>query len=273
MALPLEGIQAKIERTKKHITDLDLAIGAFLDTGPYKVGTKSDPNTRKLIYYISRVEDVPTEIIPQIAADAICNMVSILDHLAFRLFLKGGTGGDGRHIYFPISKNATNATEHETECKRKVKGMPQTIINGLFKIEAYEGGKGNNIWALNELNNLSKHRDVIAVGSGFRSLDIFAVMMNSPETKKQIEEFERRIGAKVPSKPVFLAPADRLCPLKVGDELFIDLPDSEVNEQMQFRFDVALNEPQIIHAEPLIETIHQLFKLVNDIVGQFATLL
>src|SRR5437588_4025982 len=97
----LSGIRSKIERTKKHVVDLDEAILAFLaaEPRPYEVRAKHDPDTRKLIYYVARADDVPASV-AQIAGDAIGNMASILDHLAYRLFLKGGTGGDGRHVYF-----------------------------------------------------------------------------------------------------------------------------------------------------------------------------
>jgi hypothetical protein len=196
-------------------------------------------------------------------------MVSILDHLAYRLFVKGGTGGAGRHVYFPISRNATNSTEHEADCKRKVKGMLQPVIDALLAVEAYKGGKGNELWVLNELNNLSKHRDLIAVGSRFRSLDL-GVYTTGLFRKNIDASFP---GIEFPELSAFFRPANPLCPLKVGDELFIGAPDDEVNEKMQFRFDIALNEPQIIQAEPLIETIHHFADLVNKIVDQFVPFL
>jgi hypothetical protein len=265
----LIGIRAKLERTKKHVADLDDAIRTFLASNPYKVATKHDPKTRKLIYYVSHVEEVPVGIIPQIAADAIGNMVSILDHLAYGLFLKdtGGTGGPGRHVYFPIGANATNATDYKTSRERKVKGMAQATIDALDDLEPYQGGKGHQLWVLNELNNLTKHRDLIAVGSRFRSMDLGAHVMAT---------FRKAFGEKIPGipdMPVFFRPADPLCPLKVGDELFIDAIDAEVNEKMKFAFDVAINEPHIIQAAPLIETVHHLADLVDGIITQFVPFL
>ena len=69
-----------------------------------------------------------------------------------------------------------------------------------------------------------------------------------------------------PVLDAFFKPADVLFPLKVGDELFIDATDAEVNEKLQFRFNVALSEPQIIEAQSLLETAHQLTNLVEGIV-------
>jgi len=73
-------------------------------------------------------------------------------------------------------------------------------------------------------------------------------------------------GKDLPAISAFFQPADVLFPLKEGDKLFIDAPDAEVNEQMQFRFNVALNEPGIIEGKPLLETVHQLTTLVEGIV-------
>jgi len=67
----------------------------------------------------------------------------------------------------------------------------------------------------------------------------------------------------------FLRPADRLCPLKAGDELLICDVDEEPNDKVQFRFEVSLNEPQIIQAQSLTETVHQLAGLVDSIISQF----
>jgi len=198
---------------------LDSAIRAFLDSNPCKVGTKRDPDTRKLIYYVTHVADVPTEI-TQITGDALGNMVSILDHLAYRLYLKNTPGGLGRHVYFPIARNATNAAEYVAERERKIKGIHPTVIAALDALEPYKGGKGHQFWVLNELNNLSKHRDLIAVGSRFRSVDLGAHVM---------AHMEKLLGHAPPSLSAFFKPADPLCPLKVGDELLTGAPDEEPN--------------------------------------------
>ena len=72
---------------------------------------------------------------------------------------------------------------------------------------------------------------------------------------------------------VYVRPADRLFPLKAGDKLFIDGPDAEVNEKMDFRFDVAFGESQIIDGAPLIETLDQMTNLVDNIILGFRQLL
>jgi hypothetical protein len=58
--------------------------------------------------------------------------------------------------------------------------------------------------------------------------------------------------------------------LKVGDELFTDSPDAEVDEKMQFRFEVALSEPQIVEAKSLLELLIELSGTVEGVIAAVA---
>jgi hypothetical protein len=71
----------------------------------------------------------------------------------------------------------------------------------------------------------------------------------------------------------FFRPGDRMFPLKIGDELFIDSPDAKVNEKMQFRFDVAFGEPQVLEGESLVETLYGMSDVVSNLISDFAPLL
>ncbi len=121
---------------------------------------------------------------------------------------------------------------------------------------------------LNELNNLAKHRDLIAVGSMYGSVDI-GTYMHTRFKKSPISRNWPEVSA-FTDLTAFLEVADTKCPLKVGDELFIGSPDDEPDPKMKFTLGVTLNEPQIITAGPLIETVHQLAGLVDGIVNEFA---
>jgi hypothetical protein len=62
-------------------------------------------------------------------------------------------------------------------------------------------------------------------------------------------------------------------PLKAGDQLFTDLPDAEVDQNRQFRFEVAFGEKQVVEGEPLIETLQHMADLVDNLVISFKPLL
>ena len=73
---------------------------------------------------------------------------------------------------------------------------------------------------------------------------------------------------------IFLRPADRMCPLQVGDELFIDGPDAEENPELRFQIEVALNEPLApTQGEPVLETLHQMLQVVENALPSFRPLL
>jgi len=109
-------VRLKIERAKEHIGDLDVAVRAFWESRPYEVSTKRDDQTRKLIYYASKVERTPDRL-ATITGDIIQNLRSALDHLAYQLFLVGTNGKvSGRHVYFPIF---ADSKEYMAESPRK----------------------------------------------------------------------------------------------------------------------------------------------------------
>jgi hypothetical protein len=56
------GHGIKLERAKQHLEEFKGAIHSFFASNPYKIGTKRDPQTRRLIYYLTEVKDVPPTI-------------------------------------------------------------------------------------------------------------------------------------------------------------------------------------------------------------------
>src|SRR5437879_3770122 len=80
----LRHVTLKVKRAKEHVADLQVQTDAFLKTNPYQVGTKRNPDTRQLIYYVTTVAPTP-DCLPLLAGDAIQNLMSALDHLAYQL--------------------------------------------------------------------------------------------------------------------------------------------------------------------------------------------
>ena len=80
----LKHVTLKMKRAKEHAATLERELRTFLDHGPYKVGAKHHPETRKLIYYVTSAEPTP-DCLPLIAGDAIQNLMSALDHLAYQI--------------------------------------------------------------------------------------------------------------------------------------------------------------------------------------------
>ncbi len=220
----LRQITLKVQRAKKHVSDLDSEIMAFLKTNPYKIATEHDANTRKLVYYLASVDPTP-DCLPLLAGDAIQNLMSALDHLAYQLVCSdtGDCPPKPSRIYFPI---ADSPEEYESRKHRKIEGARQETIDAIDALKPYKGGN-DALWVLYRLNNIEKHRLLITVGSMFQSLNLGAHI-----SKIMADSFP---GKRFPALSAFFKPANVLFPLKMGDKLFIDAPDAEPNENLQFR--------------------------------------
>ncbi len=259
----LSNISVKIERARKHFTELELEVKAFLDSKPYQVGVKRNVDTQQLVYYVSSVKSVPP-IIAAITGDVVHNLRSALDHLAYHLVDVGTCGkGPFRHVYFPIY---ANAKEYKKQRHEKVQGMRQDAVKAIDALQPYKGGN-DSLWQLVKLDNTDKHRLLLTVGSRFESVNIGSIL------HRLFEQTASDVGLDVPTFDLFIKPADRLFPLKVGDELFIDAPGAEVDPKMQFRFDVGFAEPQVIEDAHLTETVRHMTDLVDSIVVSFRPLL
>lgn len=264
----LKQVTLKVERAKKHILDLQGQVQAFLhgNPQPYLVGPKRDPETRRLHYCLTRVEPTPI-CLPLVAGDAVQNMMSALDHLAYQIVCSdtGDNPPNPNWIYFPIQDTAD---KYEAKKHGKMEGASKETFEAIDTLRPYKGGN-DELWALYRLNNIEKHRLLITVGSMYHSMNIAAAII--PEFEKAIATDPKMAPFKGTTFDTFLntffSPSDVLFPLKVGDIVFTDLPDAEFNENLQFRFNVALYEPEIVKAQSILETLHQLTALVEGIVS------
>ena len=246
-------IGLKVERANKHISDLNAAVRCFLDSNPYKIVTKRDPQTRKLIYYLASAETAPSDF-STISGDVLNNLRSTLDHLAQQLYLVGTGGTSYRDkTSFLI---APSPKEFKAGLQRKVEGMRQDAIDAIIALEPYIGGQGTDLWTLHRLNNIDKHRLVVTVGS--------CLVGVAPVLPRF---FVDKLPQGMAFPQFFITPADNLFPLKAGDELFIDAPDTD--EDTQFGFQIAINEPGIIEGKPLMETLVQFSNRVSGIIKAF----
>src|SRR6266849_14640 len=128
-------IRLKIERADKHIHDLKTALRSFVDSNPYKVATKRDADTRKLIYHVESAQPVPA-CIAAITGDAIHCLRDSLDHLAQQLY-RVGTGDAKGYRDKTSFLIADSAKYFKSSLARKVEGMRQDAIDAISALEPY----------------------------------------------------------------------------------------------------------------------------------------
>ena len=254
----LKQVTLKIKRAKEHVSDLERQLRAFLDSGPYKVAAKHDPETRKLIYFVTSAEPIP-DCLPLVAGDAIQNLMSALDHLAYQIVCNdtGDNPPNPSQIYFPV---ADDAAKYEARKRGKLDGARQETFDAIDALKPYKGGN-DLLWVLYRLNNIEKHRLLLTVGSQAAGMNLGQLMaghLSGTFPAEAVAAFE--------SMNLFLVPADKGFPLKAGFELYIGAVDEKPNPKQQFRFDIALSEPGILDGKPLLETVNHFTALVDSIV-------
>lgn len=240
----------KLDRAEELLESLKIEAKNFFDSRPYLIGTRRNEDGR-LVYFLDKAKEVP-ENIPTLVGEILQNLRSALDHKAYELF-QVNSAGEGRHIYFPIDSD--HAT-YEANKERKTKGMSQVAKDFFDSIRPYKEGN-HTLWQIHELNNRDKHRTLVTSGSAFKSMDIGAHVMNLV-----MKEFG---GAPkdFPKMPLFIKPADNLFPLSPGKELFIDGPNAKEISDMQFTFQIVIDEPNVVEGEEVIEFLEKATKEVG----------
>jgi hypothetical protein len=268
MSSILDRVRAKVTPAKQHIQDFQLATQVFFETKPYAIGFKENRQTGKRIYYVSKADPVP-DALTAIAADVIQNLRSSLDHIAYQLVLDGrsGTKPDWT-VYYPISGSATH---YPATRRGKIKGVRQEVVDAIDATEPYKGGKGHALWQLNELNKPDKHELLIRAGSFYGGVEIsptLRTMMSSMlKDPAKIAEVDQLIP------PLFLRPADELLSLKIGDELYIEPLDHEMDKDRRFSVGISFNAPGVVECEPAIKTLQDLTNLLDEIITVLGRLL
>jgi hypothetical protein len=255
----------KVTRAKEHASNLEREVRAFLDSAPYKVGARHDPLTRKLIYYVTSAQPTPDRL-PLIAGDAIQNLMSALDHLAYQIVCcdTADNPPNPNWIYFPI---ADDAAKYDAKKRGKMEGARPETFDAIDALKPYQGGN-HLLWKLYRLNNLEKHRLLLTVGSQAAGINLGQMLANHLGSA-----FRPDAVAAFESMNVFINPADKGFPLKAGFDLYIGGVDEQPNPKQQFRFAVVLSEPGIVEGKPLLETVNQLTALVEGIVTTLTPLL
>ena len=262
----LIGIETKLERANHHLREFQSALRSFYESNPYIVAAKRDPDSRKPVYYLAAVRPVPPAI-PILAGEVIQSLRTVLDYVSYELVVLGSqAAGPFDYVCYPIFKSADN---YKIARLGKVKGARQQAIDAIDATRPYKGGN-DLFWVIDKLNVVDKHRLLITAGGRFDSVDIMPSMVELFRQTAVAPEFERLHLASADAMAgmqVFLRPADHLFPLEPGDKLYIDRPDAEMNEKIQFRVSVAVSEPGIAEPVPLGDLLIAMTRFVDNVVG------
>jgi hypothetical protein len=256
---PLAGARKKIERAKYHLSQLEGAVEIFLQGGPYDIDAQIDADgLRNRPYRVVRAANPPLDI-PAITGEVLNSLRSVLDHIAYGAVW---VGLNGQHpakpttVEYPI---AESAAAYPGLRNRGLGGARQDALDAIDKTEPYKGGQGEVLWRLNKLNNIDKHRFLLTVGAAFVGADF---------GPRMAADMKAATGRDVAVPSFFLKPTTSLFPLEVGQVVEFPTP-FEPHPKVQFLFDIALGEPEILHGEPLLKTVHQIVDAVDALLPAF----
>jgi hypothetical protein len=255
MPAPTPAYRLKIERAKRHIRELAEEIQTFIARNPYSTFAEDDTGAGQRVWKVKINEGVP-EGWSTIVGDAIHNARAALDLLMVAVVRHCDPNRQSyNHVHFIIRESKD---EFESSLPKNIKGASSEARRIIENLKPYKGGD-EAFWRLHQLDILDKHKAIIPVGSAYRSVGIAINFERMFPNDPKVAGFKTR--------PVFVKPADRLFPLKDGAELF-KAPLNQVlpfDDDLQFRFEIAFGEGQIVDGQPLIPALTQICEFVEGV--------
>lgn len=259
---PYRSARAKLNRAKKQIKNLKFRIDAFLfrEPHPYEFTSYQDAETGSYVYKTIRVDEVPAGIVLR-AGETLQSLRSALDHLAWQAVLDAGNK-PGTYTGFPI---LDSAEKYQSYSPGKIEGVGPRERNIINWFRPYKGGN-DILWRLHRLNNIDKHRLIIAAGLALTERTIFP-----SELKRAKKSFAAIHGNDVPfpiARPEDLSVEATACgfPLKT-DEVFLSVPYSDAKDDMHFTFEIAFDEPGILTGQPILNAMYDILQMV-ELIGR-----
>jgi len=267
------GVWIKVERAKHHFGDLHARHQRFLEDKPYRAVPCDDLDTGDLVHRVE-VSKQPPRFWSAIAGDCVHNLRSSLDLLVCEMVRAEGKPVK-EHTGFPVYRSAVAfANALKSRDIGKVDGAPKRAVDLIMKAKPYQGAD-NLFGLLHQLDIENKHKFLMPVGIVHQrtvsryTLNQLAAATPGMSSFTMADIAEEAIGIITPRQPF---------PLKDGAEIrrmparLRNEPIAQIYMNPEFVFGVAFGEVEVVKGEPLIPTLGQLIKFVEDFVKLFPPL-
>lgn len=211
-------------------------------------------------FYVDAVPDIPKEISFKVG-DALHNLRSTLDHLAWSLVDAAPNGILDQYTSFPIF---ATLEAYKSMSRGKVKGLGEYCLDEIDRMAPLKNGFGHWVWQLHRLDIVNKHRLLLTVAS----VPIGRTML--PDEKAAFHSRRSLVGPVTfaVKQLVGLANAPPIRAVQAGDVLGT-FPISEMREDMGFAFDVAIDEPEYVAMIPMFRQMRffagEVLRAVTDL--------
>lgn len=242
----------KIKRAKKHIRDFEWVTGGFFRAHPYRVLAEHNVETRMFSFYAEESFPVPLLEWSPIAADAIHNLRSSLDHLWLHVMYPNAPVGTRKGQFFPIYDSRE---KYEADRGRVIQGRRKTAMDILHEIKPYKGGN-DLLWSLHRLDISDKHEMLTLVVGAFKEWTLI-IPTGTPgqayEAGMHVDDF------------ILLKGRTKL-PSGFGGE-FTDGPIMNVHGKLTPH--IAFGEGEILERQAVVSTLDQCADLVEGIARAY----
>lgn len=238
----LRGPVLKLNRAGSSIEQLDRKIQTFSQTHRYEIVYEVDEERQETVVRARFINELPEEF-DVLAGEILFSLRSALDQLVCAIAAKEGQV-EFKDFYFPFA-NSKEAFESKDTTK-KVAKLSETARNTLIGYAAYpEGNK--RLWAINQLNLIDKHRQLIAVGAVAGSVTIRGGVFNS--------------GVMLGHNPGW-------APFSEGLELLRYGGTAKLQTEPDIRVDINVSFADIDFLQniPMANSLHTMWRIVKEIV-------
>ena len=242
MAKQLEGPRAKVQRAQHHVQEPKGAISEFLTRLPYRFTVEADPDQAYQRIVITGAKSIPSTI-SLIIGDAIHNLRSALDHVAWELFRSRGIKDQA--IQFPVLSTAKVANQKISD----LQAANPAAANVLASLKPYRGGN-LALYGLHRIDIIDKHRLFVRTGR------IPGQQLSSFVSRHGTVTIITNRGANLEMmrKGYWRIPAAR--PLRDGDAVFAHV-------------DIAFAFARPFAGEAVVPLLSDLADYINKVIGSF----
>ncbi len=236
----LDSSRHKLARAKKHVEDFKTVFGGFIDRHPYEAIAEPDAkHPENVVHKIRLTESIP-DCLDVIAADAVNNMRSALDHACYAIARASGKV-DPKNAAFPMSGSAA---EFNRSAKGRCTDLPEEIFALFVRLQPYKGGN-DALCALKDLSNADKHTLLTPVGTGMVRIG----------SKLKATGF-----VKMPLKPSWDRTKNEIVVFTTGP--------SAANLKYDFKFSlfVSFEDVEIVRGKDAIEVLDALVGVVERVL-------
>ena len=185
---------AKVARAKKHLIDLQAEIDLFTGDHPYTARERIEGKKQRKVWRLTFTADPANTDIPLIAADAIYNLRSSLDHLMSSLVPSNQRSSAMFPVYFEGVWEPSPPGENKQRCKERARWASDTkslaepvlaILKGLQPVDDSGNEDGIDLLRLlYRLSNRDKHEKLPVIAAGLKEPFITFSLPDGSEHRK-----------------------------------------------------------------------------------------